>query len=122
MQLKIINDIKKQVEQLKSKYKVNESNYYLPAINSCLKVPSDIKNYHGILVINNNQTVNESTKSNIDANYKPNGKKNLSSFKKVHITESIISKYKKEYPFLSHVRCKDTKEYTCDGYIFFDYF
>lgn len=120
LQLKIINDIKKQVEQLKSKYKVNESNYYLPAINSCLKVPSDIKNYHGILVINNNQTVNESTKSNIDANYKPNGKKNLSSFKKVHITESIISKYKKEYPFLSHVRCKDTKEYTCDGYIWFD--
>lgn len=99
---------------------INESNYYLPAINSCLKVPSDIKNYHGILVLNNNQTVNESTKSNIDANYKPNGKKNLSSFKKVHITESIISKYKKEYPFLSHVRCKDTKDYVCDGYIWFD--
>ena len=99
---------------------INESNYYLPAINSCLKVPSNIKNYHGILVINNNQTVNESTKSSIDANYKPNGKKNLSSFKKVHITESIISKYKKEYPFLSHVRCKDTKDYICDGYIWFD--
>ena len=120
LQLKIINDIKKQVEQLKFKYKVNESNYYLPAINSCLKVPSDIKNHHGILVINNNQTVNESTKSTIDANYKPKGKKNLSSFKKVHITESIINKYKKEYPFLSHVRCKDTKDYICDGYIWFD--
>lgn len=64
--------------------------------------------------------IHEGTKSVIDSNYKPNGKKDLSSFKKVHITESVINKYKKEYPFLSHVRCKDTKEYTCDGYIWFD--
>jgi ribosomal protein S18 acetylase RimI-like enzyme len=63
--------------------------------------------------------INES-KSTIDKNYKPKGKKNLSSFKRVHITEAVIDKYKKEYPFLKHVRCKDTKEYTCDGYIWFD--
>lgn len=74
--------------------------------------------------MNNNDSkvvrIHEGTKSVIDSNYKPNGKKDLSSFKKVHITESVINKYKKEYPFLSHVRCKDTKEYTCDGYIWFD--
>lgn len=64
--------------------------------------------------------IHEGTKSVIDSNYKPNGKKDLSSFKKVHITESVINKYKKEYPFLRHVRCKDTKEYICDGYIWFD--
>lgn len=64
--------------------------------------------------------IHEGTKSVINPNYKPNGKKDLSSFKKIHITESVINKYKKEYPFLSHVRCKDTKEYTCDGYIWFD--
>ena len=64
--------------------------------------------------------INESTKSSLDNNYKSKGKKNLSSFKKVHITEAVIDKYKKEYPFLKHVRCKDTKEYICDGYIWFD--
>lgn len=62
----------------------------------------------------------EGVKSNLQDNYKPKGKKKLSSFNKVHITESVISKYKKEYPFLKHVRCKDTKEYVCDGYIWFD--
>lgn len=63
--------------------------------------------------------INES-KSTIDTNFKPKGKKNLSSFKKVHITESVIDKYKKEYPFLKNVRCKDAEEYVCDGYIWFD--
>ena len=58
--------------------------------------------------------------SKLDPNHKSKGEKNLSSFKKIHITESVINKYKKEYPFLSHVRCKDTKEYICDGYIWFD--
>lgn len=62
----------------------------------------------------------ESTKSVLDPDYKPKGKMNLTSLKRVHITESVISKYKKEYPFLSHVRCKNTKEYLCDGYIWFD--
>lgn len=64
--------------------------------------------------------IEESTKSSLEKDYKPKGKKNLSSFKKVHITETVINKYKKEYPFLKHVRCKDTKEYICDGYIWFD--
>lgn len=58
--------------------------------------------------------------SNINKNlyFLSKEKKNLSSFKRIHITESIISKYKKEYPFLRNVRCKDTKEYVCDGYIY----
>ena len=62
------------------------------------------------------------TESNttLDNNYESKGKKKLSSFKKVRITESVIEKYKKEYPFLKHVRCKDTNEYICDGYIWFD--
>lgn len=64
--------------------------------------------------------LSEGTKSSLDSDYKPKGKKNLSSFKRVHITEAVINKYKKEYPFLKHVRCKDTKEYICDGYIWFD--
>lgn len=64
--------------------------------------------------------VSESVKSDINKNFKPKGKKLLSSFKRVHITEQIIDKYKKEYPFLKHVRCKDTKEYICDGYIWFN--
>ena len=68
----------------------------------------------------NNFIITESTKSSLDADFKPKGKKNLSSFKKIHITEEVINKYKKEYPFLKHVRCKDTKEYICDGYIWFN--
>ena len=63
--------------------------------------------------------VNEA-KSDLDKGYKPKGKLNLSSFKKVHLDEKIIEKYKKEYPMLKHVRCKDTKEYICDGYVWFD--
>lgn len=64
--------------------------------------------------------IEESISSTVSKDYKPKGKKNLSSFKRIHITETIINKYKKEYPFLSHVRYKDTKEYICDGYIWFD--
>lgn len=64
--------------------------------------------------------LSEGTKSVLLNNYKQKGKKKLSSFTKVHITDSVISKYKKEYPFLKHVRYKDTKEYICDGYIWFD--
>lgn len=43
--------------------------------------------------------------------------KTLSEFTKIRITEEIINKYKKEYPALRHVRCKDTKKYICDGYM-----
>ena len=68
--------------------------------------------------------VNESTlleiASTIDKNFKPKNKIELSSLKRVHITEAIIEKYKKQYPDLRHVRCKDTDTYKCDGYIWFD--
>lgn len=68
--------------------------------------------------------VNESTlleiASTIDKNFKPKEKINLSSLKKVHITEAVIEKYKKQYPDLCHVRCKDTDTYKCDGYMWFD--
>lgn len=68
----------------------------------------------------NESAVLEGTKSNLDKNHVQKGKKSLSSFNKIHITEQAINKYKKEYPFLKHVRCKDTKEYTCDGYMWLD--
>lgn len=62
--------------------------------------------------------VNESAaKSEIDKDFVPKEKIKLSSLKKVEITEDIINKYKKEYSVLRHVRCKDTKEYVCDGYM-----
>ena len=60
------------------------------------------------------------SKSTINSKYKPKGKKSLSSFKRVHLTQTIIDRYKREYPFLKHVRCKDTNQYICDGYIWFD--
>ena len=56
-------------------------------------------------------------KSELDKNFKDKEKIKLSSLKKIHITEEIINKYKKEYPVLKHVRCKDTSEYICDGYM-----
>lgn len=65
------------------------------------------------------ELINEA-KSELNKNFKPKEKMNLSSLKKIHITESVIEKYKKEYPVLRHVRCKDTKEYKCDGYMWFD--
>ena len=65
--------------------------------------------YMELITVYNESYVEESTKSSLDINYKSKGKKNLSSFKRIHLTESIIDKYKKEYPFLKHVRCKDTK-------------
>ena len=71
-------------------------------------------------ILTSHKSLQESVYSSLDVNFKPKGKKNLSSFKRVHITEYIIEKYKKEYPILRHVRCKDTKIYTCDGYMWFD--
>ena len=59
-------------------------------------------------------------KSELDNSFKPKEKIKLSSFKKIRITEEIINRYKKEYPLLKHVRCKDTKEYVCDGYMWMD--
>lgn len=59
-------------------------------------------------------------KSKLDDKFKSKKKINLSSLKRIHITEAVIEKYKKVYPLLKHVRCKDTKEYICDGYMWMD--
>ena len=61
----------------------------------------------------------ESTASTVANDHKQNGYIKLSSLKKVRITEYLINKYKQEYPVLRHVRCKDTDEYVCDGYMWF---
>lgn len=66
-----------------------------------------------------NEIIDES-KSELDSNFVPKDHISITSLKKVHITEAIINKYKKEYPVLRHVRCKDTKEYKCDGYMWFN--
>lgn len=50
-------------------------------------------------------------KSNIDKDFKPKGKKNLSSFKRIKITKDILKKYKLSNPynkkFLSHIDERD---------------
>lgn len=71
-------------------------------------------------VIKVNESMLLETTSTIDKNFKPKDKIELSSLKRVHITEAIIEKYKKQYPDLRHVRCKDTDTYKCDGYMWFD--
>lgn len=71
-------------------------------------------------VIKVNESMLLETASTIDKNFKPKNKIELSSLKRVHITEAIIEKYKKQYPDLRHVRCKDTDTYKCDGYMWFD--
>lgn len=71
-------------------------------------------------VIKVNESMILETSSTIDKNFKPKDRIELSSLKRVHITEAIIEKYKKQYPDLRHVRCKDTDTYKCDGYMWFD--
>ena len=71
-------------------------------------------------VIKVNESMFLETASTVDKNFKPKDRIELSSLKKVHITEAIIEKYKKQYPDLRHVRCKDTDTYKCDGYMWFD--
>lgn len=71
-------------------------------------------------VVKVNESMLLETASTIDKNFKPKNKIELSSLKRVHITEAIIEKYKKQYPDLRHVRCKDTDTYKCDGYMWFD--
>lgn len=66
-----------------------------------------------------NTVTNESVSSTVSKDHKQKGYIKLSSLKKIRITESVINKYKKEYPVLRHVRCKDTDEYACDGYMWF---
>ena len=65
------------------------------------------------------QSTNESVSSTVSKDHKQKGHIKLSSLKKVRITEYLIDKYKKEYTVLRHVRCKDTDEYVCDGYMWF---
>lgn len=60
------------------------------------------------------------TKSELDDLFEKKEKLNLSSFKKIRITKEVIEKYKKEYPVLKHVRCDDTDNYICDGYMWLD--
>ncbi len=71
-------------------------------------------------VIKVNESMLLETASTVDKNFKPKDRIELSSLKKIHITEAIIEKYKKQYPDLRHVRCKDTDTYKCDGYMWFD--
>lgn len=71
-------------------------------------------------VVKVNESMLLETASTIDKNFKPKNKIELSSLKRVHITEAVIEKYKKQYPDLRHVRCKDTDTYKCDGYMWFD--
>lgn len=71
-------------------------------------------------VIKVNESMLLETASTVDKNFKPKDRIELSSLKRVHITEAIIEKYKKQYPDLRNVRCKDTDTYKCDGYMWFD--
>lgn len=64
--------------------------------------------------------ISESTKSEIDKDFKPKERINLSSLKRVHITKDIIDRYKTKYSMLKHVRFEDTKEYKSDGYMWLD--
>lgn len=70
-------------------------------------------------VQNSIREYNESVGIAIEKDHEQKGYIKLSSLKKIKITESIINKYKKEYPVLRHVRCKDTDKYACDGYMWF---
>lgn len=70
-------------------------------------------------VQNSIREYSESAGITIEKDHKQKGYIKLSSLKKIRITESVINKFKKEYPVLRHVRCKDTNEYICDGYMWF---
>lgn len=59
--------------------------------------------------------VNEGVSSVLDKNHKQKGSKKLSFFEKIAISENVISKYKKEYKFLSHIKT----DKNCSGYLFF---
>lgn len=59
--------------------------------------------------------INEGVSSVLDKDHKQKGSKKLSFFKKIAISENVISKYKKEYKFLSHIKT----DKNCSGYLFF---
>lgn len=59
--------------------------------------------------------VNEGVSSVLNKDHKQKGSKKLSFFKKVSISENVISKYKEDYKFLSHIKT----DKNCKGYLFF---
>lgn len=59
--------------------------------------------------------INEGVSSVLNKNHKQKGSKKLSFFKKVSISENVISKYKEDYKFLSHIKT----DKNCKGYLFF---
>ena len=59
--------------------------------------------------------VNEGVSSVLNKDHKQKGSKKLSFFKKVPISENVISKYKEDYKFLSHIKTGKN----CKGYLFF---
>ena len=72
------------------------------------------------VVFHINESVFTETKSELDDDFEKKDKLNLFSFKRIEITESVIAKYKSRYPVLKHVRCADTKDYKCDGFMWID--
>lgn len=59
--------------------------------------------------------INEGVSSVLDKDHKQKGSKKLSFFKKIAISENVISKYKEDYKFLSHIKT----DKNCKGYLFF---
>ena len=114
-------DAERNIQKYRNYYsKLENEKDSVKNINESYDILSDLMEDVQFVDIMNANIIDEGVASTIDKDFKSKGNKSLSSFKRVHITESVISKYKKEYPFLKHVRCKDTKEYICDGYIWFD--
>ena len=58
--------------------------------------------------------LNESINSAVSKDYKPKGKKTLSSFTKVKLSKESINKYKNTFKALKHIKEK------CTGYIYLD--
>lgn len=116
----------KQVE--KEKFIIKNTNYnYLRLtdndLSQLLSVFADLKmqlvENTGERVIHVNENVNilneSSLKSNIDKDFKPKGKKQLSEFKKIIGSKETIDKYKKEYKFLRHIDYHDDVYLWLDG-------
>lgn len=121
---KMSSDIKSNIIEKLIYY--NTDKYWSKLKNAKKKLNEPLSESSEILNNSLNETISyklislDETKSTIDKNFEPKGKLNLSSFEKVHIDKNIINKYKKEYPMLKHVRCEDTDDYICDGYMWLD--
>lgn len=87
-----------------------------------LKPGDDIEEYmntHGLYFENdsvNYSTMQESVSSKLQNGFKSNGKKSLSSLKKVPLTDITVKTYKSKFKMLSHVRTGTNVE----GYIYID--